>query len=110
MHEVHVRKNGVYLGESKVGTIWRQFPIFETTGVLEELVVAAQDGTVRMVPEFCSLGNKVWFSAYRRYRDFFSARIPACHRAILDELIPDSHLVCSSDSFPINIAGHRIGN
>lgn len=102
--DLHIAEGGVFLGEHRVGTIWRQFPIFETTGHLLALVEAARHGRVRMVPEFAHFGNKAWFALYRRHHAFFAARIPE-HLALLDTLLPDTHLVRSALDFPCRVGG-----
>jgi hypothetical protein len=100
----------VYWGETRIGTIWRQFPIFETAGKLAELVILARAGIVRMVPEFAHFGNKAWFSVYRRYRDWFRKELAPETDAILDKLLPDSHLVRNEADFPLTVAGITIPN
>ena len=110
MDDVRIHQDGVSLGNIKIGTVWRQFPIFETEGKLEELVMASHLGTVRMVPEFCSLGNKAWFSMYWKYKHLFEKHIPRSVLEMLDDILPDSTLVVSRDSFPVVVAGHAIEN
>ncbi len=88
----------------RIGTIWRQFPIFETAGKLAELVILAKRGIVRMVPEFAHFGNKAWFSIYRRYRDWFRKELAPETDMILDKLLPDSHLVRGESDFPLTVA------
>ena len=97
-------------GGERVGTIWRQFPIFETTDKLAELVVAAKEGLVRMLPEFAHFGNKAWFSIFRREEKFFREVLDAAAFKLLDEILPDSHLVTSEYSLPCQVAGERIEN
>ena len=93
-----------------VATIWRQFPIFETSGKLAELVAAAHDGAVRMIPEFAHFGNKVWFSLFRQFEDFFRNHLSAYAYGILSELLPDSHLVMNGTEFPCVVADSEIGS
>lgn len=93
-----------WLGE-RVGTIWRQFPIFETTGVLAQLVRLAKDGSVRMVPEWSHHGNKAWFASYWSHREWFCARLSATDVAILDEVLPHSALVLPGEGAAIHVNG-----
>ena len=93
---------------NRIGTIWRQFPIFETSGPLAELVMAAAVGRVRMVPEFAHYGNKAWFSVFRRYHHWFSEHLDPKTLAILDAVLPDSHLVRGADDFPLTIGDMAI--
>lgn len=106
--ELSVSGSGVRYRGTAVGTVWRQFPIFETRGKLADLVVAAHEGVVRMIPEFAHFGNKAWFSLFRSYEDFFRKALCAETMAILDEVLPDSHLVISEDSFPFTVLGNHI--
>lgn len=94
----------------RVGTIWRQFPIFEADGVLADLVLAAQRGAVRMVPEFAHFGNKSWYSLFRSYVDVFARELPPDTFQILREILPHSHLVRSAADFPCTVAGMTIGS
>ncbi len=109
LERVAVKPEGVYLDELKIGTIWRQFPVFETTGKLADLVFAAQDGLVRMVPEFAHYGSKTWFSLFWRYREFFAARLTPVQMEIIQTMIPESHVIAYGPSdFPFTMAGKRI--
>ncbi len=99
-----IRPDGVYLDGDRVGTLWRQFPIFETEGKLAKLVVAAHKGIVRMIPEFAHWGNKSWFSIFRSREDFYREALDPATFAILDEILPDSCLVRSSADFPVSIS------
>jgi len=100
-------KHIIYRGE-RVGTVWRQFPIFETRGKLAELVECAHQGMVRMVPEFAHYGNKTWFSIFRRYSAFFRGRLEPETYGLLEQVLPDSHLILSAESFPCVVAGKEI--
>ncbi|MBI4224957.1 MAG: hypothetical protein HY617_01355 [Candidatus Sungbacteria bacterium] len=93
-----------------VGTVWRLFPIFETDGKLAELVRAAHDGKVRMIPEFAHFGNKVWFSLFRKFEQFFRQHLSDKLYAFLSELLPDSHLIVTGAEFPCSVAGFEIKN
>lgn len=100
---------GVLLDGIRVGTIWRQFPVFETTGMLAKLVLASQAGKVRMVPEFAHFGNKSWFSQFWSNQAAFTTLLQPNDLAILRELIPESHLMLPgrwSENFAI--AGKEI--
>lgn len=105
LDELTINQQGVYFQGSQVGTIWRQFPIFETRGKLAELVFAAKEEKVRMVPEFAHFGNKSWFSIFRSHTDFFQNILDPETFEILDKILPDSHLVISEKSFPFDVAG-----
>lgn len=110
LEELSFRTNGVYYEGKRIGTIWRQFPIFETTGRLEEVVIAAQDSRVRLVPEFAHFGNKVWFSLFWKYQEFFQTWLGEETHTLLQEVLPDSSLVVSEKSFPCVVAGKTIGS
>ncbi|MBI4433388.1 hypothetical protein HY632_01305 [Candidatus Uhrbacteria bacterium] len=107
LDDVAVTADGVMCGDEVVGTIWRQFPIFETTGRLVDLVVAARQGLVRMVPEFGHWGNKAWFAIFRKHRPLFQRMLMPATFRILDEVLPDSHLirVDDPDAFPCRVDG-----
>jgi len=102
--------DGVTCAGERVGTIWRQFPVFETAGALVDIVAAARNGKVRLVPEFASWGNKVWFSLFRKHAAFFRKALDPATVAILEEVLPASHLVCSASSFPGRADGVAIGS
>ncbi|MDP3771618.1 MAG: hypothetical protein Q8R16_04925, partial [bacterium] len=106
LEDVEVDSDGVRLDHDNVdiGTIWRQFPIFETTGKLVDLVAAARMGHVRMVPEFGHWGNKVWFSLFRKHGAFFRRALGADVFATLNAVLPDSHLIRSANDFPFSVA------
>jgi len=110
--QLSVSDHGVFYRGEKVGTVWRQFPIFETEGKLVQLVEAAHRGLVRMVPEFAHFGNKAWFAIFRSHREFFEKQFETRGQqdlfALLDQFIPCSHLVLGKDSFPCEIEGYRI--
>lgn len=104
MDEISFSESGeVFYSGEKIGTIWRQFPIFETEGKLADLVKAADNGLTRMIPEFAHYGNKAWFSIFRSHNSFFRREIPGEQYEILDELLPNSHLVLSPKCFPCEI-------
>lgn len=99
----------VLLDDREVGTIWRQFPIWEAVGVVAQLVLAAHRGAVRMVPEFAHFGNKAWFAIYHQYRGYFSGMLTDDALRILDEVLPQSYLVRpGAASFPIGVNGSTI--
>lgn len=108
MEELTIRPDGVYDGHGKIGTIWRQFPIFEAKGKLVDLVLAAHNGNVRMVPEFAHYGNKVWFSIFRSHNAFFKKFLDSATFQLLNRLLPDSHLVRSDTDFPFTVEGITI--
>lgn len=99
---------GVFYKGELLGTMWRQFPIFETREKLAQLVRAAREGLVRLVPEFAHFGNKVWFSLFWKYQEFFSQWLGVETFALLQTLLPDSHLIVSKESFPCTVAGFTI--
>jgi hypothetical protein len=108
LEELRVDGEGVRWKGEKIGTIWRQFPIFETAGKTAELVRAAAHGIVRMVPEFAHFGNKAWFSVFRREQEFFRGKVGVEAFDVLDQMLPDSHLVMGNTFSPCTVAGHRI--
>jgi len=103
MEDISITDDGVWFGKNKVGTIWRQFPIFETRDKLAAMVRAAHCGSVRMVPEFAHYGNKVWFSVFRSHHLYYRERLLPESFALLDEVLPESHVVISERSFPCRI-------
>lgn len=108
-----INSHGVYFNGEKMGTVWRQFPIFETKedSKLGDLVHAAKNGVVRLVPEFAHFGNKAWFSIFRSRADFFRCELSLKSFHILDAILPDSRLVnpqSTSNPFPCSVAGLNI--
>jgi hypothetical protein len=97
----------VFFDGKKVGTIWRQFPIFETQGKLTKMVQAAKRGLTRMIPEFAHFGNKSWFALFQNHRGFFEQKFAMAGKQdlfrMLDTLTPRSHLVEGTGSFPCNL-------
>jgi len=110
MDQLDIRHDGVYDQNGRIATIWRQFPIFEAHGKLVDLVLSAQAGKVRLVPEFAHYGNKAWFSIFRSHNMFFHENLPAESFELLDRLLPDSHLVRSTSDFPFSVSGIYIGS
>lgn len=111
LHELEVRPDGVWYKNNRLGTIWRQFPVFETTGKLKDLVIAAKEGVVRLVPEFAHFGNKAWFSVFRKYQDFFEKELDGETYGILKQVLPDSALILpqrEGASFPCTVGGKTI--
>jgi hypothetical protein len=95
----------------RIGTIWRQFPVFEVGGALADVVLAAsEDGIVRMVPEFAHFGNKAWFSVFRSHKDFYQAVLSGETFALLDRILPHSYIVggVGAPLFPFRVGGHLI--
>ena len=58
VEEMVMSDQDVFFRGERIGTVWRQFPIFETKDGLARLVMAAQEGRVRMVPEFAHFGSR----------------------------------------------------
>ncbi len=112
LNRLHINNHNVTLELDNqtivVGTIWRQFPIFETKGKFAELVVASQDGRVRMVPEFAHFGNKSWFALFHERNHFFREHLTAGQFETLTMLIPSSHLVVPNTQINITIAGTQL--
>lgn len=92
----------------RIGTVWRQFPIFETRGKLAELVVASQDGRVRMVPEFAHFGNKSWFALFHEQQDAFREHLSPEEFETLTMLIPGSQLVLPDAKLNFVVAGMQV--
>lgn len=110
LEKIRVEDDGVYCENERIGTIWRQFPIFEAHGKLVDLVLAAEKGLVRLIPEFAHYGNKVWFSIFRSHNNFFRQNLPSEIFALLSDLLPDSHLVRSETDFPFSVNGLQISS
>lgn len=108
MEDVTVTSDGVFVEGRRIGTIWRQFPIFEARDQLVPFIRAAHEGRVRMVPEFAHFGNKTWFSLFRSYGHWFRDHMDAETFSRLDALLPHSHLVRSASDFPCTIANMTI--
>lgn len=108
MDTLTVKSDGVYDETGRIGTIWRQFPIFEARGKLVDLVLASHEGKVRMVPEFAHYGNKVWFSIFRSHSAFFRQHLDDETFQLLDQLLPESHLVRGTRDFPFTVEGTAV--
>jgi hypothetical protein len=110
-NEIEFRDHSLWLNNKKIGTIWRQFPIFETKGKLANIVLAAYKGWVRMVPEFAHFGNKAWFSVFRSHNSFYKNSLEAKTFEILDKVLPHSYIVNrESNPFPVTINGVAINS
>jgi hypothetical protein len=109
-NELVIRDDRVYHQEVPVGTVWRQFPVFECQGMLVDLVRLSHEGGVRMVPEFASFGNKAWFSVFRGHEDEFRRLLYPEQYELLRIILPESHLVLGPESFPISVNGFTIGS
>lgn len=105
LDEISINDSAVFFRNELVGTIWRQFPIFETQDVLTDLVKSAAFGAVRMVPEFAHFGNKVWFSIFRSHGGFFRRELSPETYGILEDILPDSYMIRSGRSFPCHVDG-----
>lgn len=110
LDDLQITSSAVHWKGMRIGTVWRQFPIFETEGALSELVLAAARSVVRMVPEFAHFGNKSWFSIFRQHRDWFGRYLNPRRMALLDQLLPDSHLVRGQQDFPLIVGGQKVGS
>lgn len=108
LDELTLTADGVYHTGDRIGTIWRQFPIFETVGVLAELVLLAREGVVRMYPEWAHFGNKAWFHLFWQHQNLFTSHLTADELALLRGTIPESYFVKGSSSFPFTVNGTRI--
>lgn len=98
VEEMVMSEQGVFFRGERIGTVWRQFPVFETKDGLARLVMAAQEGRVRMVPEFAHFGSKTWYALFWENQHAFAARMAPEDFALLQKLVPRSRLVLSSDS------------
>jgi hypothetical protein len=109
LDEIEFRTDGLYLKSERIGTIWRQFPIFETRGKLVDVVMAAHEGKVRLFPEFAHFGNKAWFSVFRSHEAHYRQALNG-HFDVLDEILPHSYLVNEDGHarFPIKIGEDSI--
>ncbi len=101
--QLAVRSDGVWLDGARVGTIWRQFPIFEARGAVADLVLAAHQGLVRMVPEFAHFGNKAWFSVFQSHRAYYRQVLGGDDYALLQTILPESYIVRSRQDFPFTV-------
>lgn len=88
-----ISSDGVTLDGESVGTIWRQFPIFEAEGHVAELVLASQRGLVKMAPQYTHLGNKAWFGVFWSHQEHFKARLTPESFALLRAHIPYTQVV-----------------
>jgi hypothetical protein len=111
LNEIELRTDGLYFKRERIGTIWRQFPIFETRGKLVDIVMAAREGRVRLVPEFAHFGNKAWFSVFRSRKEYYAQALNG-HFQILDQVLPHSFIVDGDGnaSFPMKIGEFSIGS
>ncbi len=102
--------DAVYHNGERLGTIWRQFPIFETEGKLADLVFAARAGKVRMFPEWAHFGNKTWFYVFWKRQEWFRANLGEADFGLLSQVLPESHLVEGRNSFPFTAASRNISD
>ncbi len=111
LKEIEFRQDGLYFQGERIGTIWRQFPIFETRGRLVDVVIAAHAGLVRLIPEFAHFGNKSWFSIFRSHEVFYRANLNPDSFEILDAVLPHSYIVEGDGAamYPFAINGHEVG-
>lgn len=103
--DVTINERGVRVAGESVATIWRYFPVFEVRGLLADIVRAAHEGRVRLVPEFAHFGNKTWFSIFRTHEPFFRSALDAETYGVLDAVLPESRLVRSVEDFPFTVDG-----
>jgi hypothetical protein len=109
MGRMSIHRDRVTVDSQPVGTVFRLFPIFETTGGLADLVCAADRGAVRLVPEFASWGNKTWFALFHEHSDFFRAGMTATSYELLSRMVPQTVLVQDGQfSAPFIVDGHCI--
>lgn len=108
--ELSVSKQGVIHNGDRIGTIWRQFPVFETVGVLADIVELARAGSVRLYPEWGHFGNKAWFYLFWKYINWFKLHMSAADIALLRQVLPESHLIEGERSFPFQIGSTEIRN
>ena len=102
IERIQIRNDGLYLNEERIGTIWRQFPIFEVQGHLANIVMASYEGKVRMVPELAHFGNKAWFSVFRSHEAFYKSRMEGEVFDLLDKVLPHSYAIdADHNPFPI---------
>lgn len=107
--EIKFQNDGLYFSGKKIGTIWRQFPIFETKGKLANVVMAANEGLVRLIPEFAHFGNKSWFSVFRSHEEFYRNELSSETFETLSKVLPHSYIVSDqSNPFPITVNGVEI--
>lgn len=98
--QLDVGARGVYMETGRVGTIYRLFPIFEAKGVLADIVRAASDGLVRLVPELASWGNKSWFAVFWQELDYFRSNLSSEVFELLCQTIPSSTVASARSWFP----------
>ncbi len=110
LDDLDITPAGVSFRGAKVETIWRQFPVFETVGRLADLVRLASAGKIRMIPEFAHYGNKAWYAIFRKCRCIFAETLDPQHLRLLDEVMPDSHLIADGTSLPCRVAGEYIAD
>lgn len=105
-------KGELYFQSERIGTIWRQFPIFETRGRLEDVVIAASEGMVRLIPEFAHFGNKSWFSIFRSHEAFYRGSLDPDTFEILDAVLPHSYIVGGDGqaAYPFTVNGYEVGS
>ncbi len=105
LEELEFRDDKFFFHGRQVGTIWRQFPIFETKGRLAEIVLAAYEDKVRMIPEFAHFGNKSWFSVFRSHEAFYRGVLDTEEFDLLNAMLPHSHIIggAGSEAFPFTL-------
>lgn len=95
---------GVTIHGRPVSIIWRQFPVFEASGHLVQLVRAAAAGPVQMFPPVASWGNKVWFALFWEHQDFFRNHMKSEFFEQLKRCLPYSKVIHSVADFPVGFA------
>jgi hypothetical protein len=93
LNRIKINDNAVYVDGQRVGAINRMFPIFEARGYLAEIVLAAQEGLVRLLPEFAFYGNKALFALFRSHDNRFRSLLAPDLYDLLDQVMPASCLV-----------------
>lgn len=91
---------GAFMDGRKIATVWRLFPIFEAHGPFSQIVKAANQGKIRLVPELASWGNKAWMGVFWERRDYFRQAMNPRAFSQLSQLIPYTRLVAEDSGFP----------
>jgi hypothetical protein len=93
LDKLEVQGSGVKFDGERIATVFRLFPIFEARGPLVDLVLAADQGLVRMMPEFASWANKTWYAMFWRHLGHYQSTMRQANFDLLREVLPRTTLL-----------------
>jgi hypothetical protein len=99
-NRLRVGWRGAFLDGRKIATVWRLFPIFEAQGAFSQIVKAASQGKIRLVPELASWGNKAWMGVFWEEQEYFRRTMNSRAFQQISRLVPYTRLVTQEGGFP----------